>query len=215
MSDAFGRSHRAEMKRALYHRANAKAIARASQRADKSMILDTKRRPILETERLRLAPITAEDAEFVFPLMDDPEVMAYWDSPEIDDPDLVAEIVLRQVEDTAAGRAVYWTMRSLSDGRFVGCCDLSEIDRRHKRAEVGFILDREAWGQGYALEAMRTVIAYAAGSGLRRLLARTHLGNRRSETLLQRLGFQEEGLLRGYVLRDGERRDCRLFGLLL
>src|SRR6185312_11563472 len=84
-----------------------------------------------------------------------------------------------------------------------------------KRAEVGFMLSREAWGQGYALEAMRAVLSYAGAQGLRRLLARTHLGNRRSDSLLEELGFEEEGLLRGHVLRDGERRDCRLFGLLL
>jgi ribosomal-protein-alanine N-acetyltransferase len=62
---------------------------------------------------------------------------------------------------------------------------------------------------------MQAVVAYAATSGLRKLTARTHLGNRRSESLLETLGFKEEGLLRGHVLRDGERRDCRLFGLLL
>jgi ribosomal-protein-alanine N-acetyltransferase len=50
---------------------------------------------------------------------------------------------------------------------------------------------------------------------VRKLGARTHLGNRRSENLLVALGFEPEGLLRGHVLRDGERRDCRLFGLLL
>jgi ribosomal-protein-alanine N-acetyltransferase len=33
--------------------------------------------------------------------------------------------------------------------------------------------------------------------------------------VLEKLGFEEEGMLRGYVERDGERRDCRLFGLLL
>ena len=179
------------------------------------MILETQRLPILETERLRLEPLTAADVTHVFPLMDDPEVMAYWDSPEIDDPDLVAEIVQRQVDDMARGKAVHWSMRGLDGPLFLGVCDLSEIDRWHKRAEVGFILGRDAWGQGYALEAMRAVIAYAASSGLRKLTARTHLGNRRSEALLQKLGFAEEGLLRGYVLRDGERRDCRLFGLLL
>ena len=62
---------------------------------------------------------------------------------------------------------------------------------------------------------MQAVLAYAASNGLRRLVARTHLGNRRSDSLLEKLGFQEEGLLRGHVLRDGDRRDCRLFGLLL
>jgi len=115
----------------------------------------------------------------------------------------------------AAGRAMHWTMRTLAGDEFVGACDLSVIDRWHNRAEIGFMLNRAAWGQGYGLEAMRAVLAYSASFGIRRLAARTQLGNRRSDALLQRLGFQQEGLLRGYVLRDGERRDCRLFGLLL
>lgn len=173
------------------------------------------RLPILETERLRLAPLVAADATFIFPLMCDAEVMAYWDVAEIDDPDLIANIVAGQVAEMAAGRAIYWSMRSLDQDRFIGTCDLSEIDRRHTRAEVGFMLGRDAWGHGYASEAMQAVMAFAATSGLRRLQARTHLGNRRSDALLERLGFVEEGLLRGHVLRDGDRRDCRLFGLLL
>jgi ribosomal-protein-alanine N-acetyltransferase len=62
---------------------------------------------------------------------------------------------------------------------------------------------------------MRAVVAYAGGAGLRRLTARSQLGNRRFEGVLQTLGFKEEGLLRGHILKDGERRDCRLYGLLL
>jgi len=141
--------------------------------------------------------------------------MAWGDSPEVDDPDVIAEIVRGQVEAMAAGHAVHWAIRTLADGAFVGACDLSEIDRRHRRAEIGFILRREAWAAGYPLEAMRTVVAYAAVSGLRKLGARTHLGNRRSEALLETLRFRKEGLLRGHILKDGDRRDCRLFGLLL
>lgn len=179
------------------------------------MILDTDRLPILETERLRLAPLAAGDAEHLFPIMGDPEVMAYWDVAEIDDPDLVSQIIAGQVEDMGRGRAMYWAMRTLADGQFLGSCDLSEIDRWHRRAEVGFMLGRDAWGHGYAQEAMLAVIAFAGANGVRKLAARTHLGNRRSEVLLQKLGFTEEGLLRGHILKDGERRDCRLFGLLL
>ena len=171
--------------------------------------------PILETARLRLTPLVAQDADHIFPLMGDAEVMAFWDVAEIDDPDLIARLVEGQVGEMAEGRAVYWAMRGLPDGQFIGTCDISEIDRRHHRAEVGFLLGRDAWGQGYALEAMQAVLAYAATIGLRRLSARTHLGNSRSDGLLEKLGFEEEGLLRGHVLRDGERRDCRLFGLLL
>jgi ribosomal-protein-alanine N-acetyltransferase len=206
------------MKRGLYHRDRPKAIARASQATDNrkcDMSSEASLLPILETERLRLTPVVAEDAQKIFPLMADAEVMAFWDVGEIDDPDVIANIVAGQVDEMAAGRGVYWTLHTLDGGQFIGTCDISEIDRRHKRAEVGFMLGREAWGQGYALEAMQAVLAYAATQGLRRLLARTHLGNRRSETLLTKLGFVEEGMLRGHVLRDGDRRDCRLFGLLL
>ena len=179
------------------------------------MIPETKRLPILETERLRLALLLPADAAELFLLMDDPDVMAYWDVPEIDDPDLITSIVEGQVAVMAAGQAIHWAIRSLSDEALIGCCSLSEIDRWHRRGEVGFLLGRQAWGQGYGLEAMRAVVAYAGASGLRRLAARTHLGNRRSEALLEKLGFRQEGLLRGHILRDGERRDCHMFGLLL
>jgi ribosomal-protein-alanine N-acetyltransferase len=179
------------------------------------MSFDATLLPILETERLRLMPLTAGDATDIFPLMRDAEVMAFWDMPESDDPDMIANIVAGEVEEMSSGKAIYWALRPLGEDRFIGTCDLSGIDRRHKRAEVGFMLGRDAWGHGYALEAMRSVVAFAAAGGVRRLTARTHLGNHRSEALLEKLGFHEEGLLRGHVLKDGERRDCRLFGLLL
>ena len=57
------------------------------------MMLEDGRRPILETPRLRLTPLEADDARRLFPIMNDPEVMAHWDIGEIDDPELVAEIV--------------------------------------------------------------------------------------------------------------------------
>ena len=57
---------------------------------------------ILETERLNLRPLEVSDAALLFPMMSDAEVMAHWDVPEIDDPDLIAAIVAGQVEDMAA-----------------------------------------------------------------------------------------------------------------
>ena len=170
---------------------------------------------MLETERLRLRPMVEADSERLFPIMSDAEVMAHWDIPEIDDPDLLCRIVQSQVATMAEGKAVYWAIETLAEGAFIGVCDLSEIDLWHKRAEIGLILARQVWGQGYASETVAAVAIQAAAMGLRRLQARTQLGNRRSEAVLERLGFKPEGLLRGHILREGQRRDCRLFGLLL
>ena len=170
---------------------------------------------ILETERLVLRPIVAADWRVLYPIMSDPLVMAHWDSPEIVDPDVSERLVAAQVEDMQAGAAHYWAVERPPEAAFVGACDLSEIDWRHRRAEVGFVFAREAWGLGFGLEAMRAVIGHTASLGIKRLWARTHAGNERSERLLGRLGFEPEGYLRGHIQRAGERRDCKIFGLLL
>lgn len=170
---------------------------------------------ILETERLTLSPITPHDRAFLYPIMADPEVMAHWDSGAIDDPDVIDAVLAGQVADMEAGVAWHWAMRRTDGGGFIGACDLSDIDWKHRRAEIGFIMGKDAWGQGYALEAMRAVMAFAASQGVKRVWARTHVGNTRSDSLLERLGFEREGYQKGHIDRDGERRDCRLWGMLL
>jgi ribosomal-protein-alanine N-acetyltransferase len=161
---------------------------------------------ILETERLLLRPIETGDWRALYPIMSNPVVMAHWDSAEIEDPEVVEQMVAAQVDDMAAGNARYWAVERMPEKEFLGACDLSEM---------GFVLTNTAWGQGYGLEAMRAVVDHAALLGLKRLWARAHAGNARSERLLERLGFEEEGYLRGHIQRAGERRDCKIFGLLL
>jgi len=171
---------------------------------------------ILQTARLTLRPMTLADADSLHAIMSDAEVMAFWDVSEIEDIDLTTVILIGQLEQMKARKTAYWAMERTEDQTFVGCCDLSEIDRWHHRAEVGFIVAKSYWGDGYAQEAMSAVVDHAAQAlKLRRLTARTHLGNVRSVRLLEKLGFRQEGLLRGYVDREGERRDCLMFGLLL
>ncbi len=170
---------------------------------------------ILETERLVLRPVEPGDWRVLYPIMSDPVVMAHWDSSEIEDPEAVEQMIAAQVEDMEAGVACYWAVERSGDHAFLGACDLSDIDWRHRRGEVGFVLANGAWGHGYGFEAMRAVVDHAAVLGLKRLWARSHAGNDRSERLLKRLGFEEEGYLRGHIQRAGERRDCRIYGLLL
>lgn len=170
---------------------------------------------ILQTERLSLTPLALGDGAQIAPIFADPNVMAHWDYPEIEQAGAVEQLIAAQVAAMDEDIAFYWAMRRLEDNVLVGCCDVAEIDWRHRRAEVGFVLAHAYWGAGYALEAMHAVIDHVAGLGLKRLTARVHVGNQRSEALLRKLHFQEEGYLRGHVDRDGERRDCRLYGLLL
>ena len=140
--------------------------------------------------------------------------MRYWDWPP---QKTAAEVVhvISEHDKAATGTGFWWAVASGMDGGAIGECDISDIDRHNKRAEIGFLFRRASWGKGYAREAMEAVVNHAFGPlELERLSARIHAGNERSRRLLEKLGFSHEGILRGYVLREGLRIDCLVFGLL-
>ena len=168
----------------------------------------------LQTARLFLRPIQLHDAADIFVARGDEEVMRYWDWPAQKSVDEVRAIIVNHFAQIESGTVQWWVASLTPRGPAIGECDLSDINLHHARAEVGFLFRREAWGKGYAFEAMTRVLRYGLDElGLARLSARFHAGNAASKKLLERLGFSYEGTLRGYVLREGARRDCVLYGL--
>ncbi|WP_184719650.1 GNAT family N-acetyltransferase [Caulobacter sp.] len=170
---------------------------------------------ILETERLSLSPLKPEDAPLIYPFFSDAEVMSNLDQEPIEDPDEVTSRVAAQVDEMTAGAAEYWAVRHTTSGAFLGYCEFIDIDKRHDRAEIRFVIARDGWGHGFGGEAVSALLAHAAAGGLKSLVASIHVGDNRAERLLEKLGFKAEGYLKGAVHRDGERRDRRLYGLVL
>jgi ribosomal-protein-alanine N-acetyltransferase len=165
------------------------------------------------TARLSLRPMRAQDSGVIFAIMGDAQAMRFWDRPAITRLAVAEEIVAGQLAAMDEGDHLYWTVSM--DATPIGSCDLSAIDRDHGRAEMGFLFRRDHWGHGYAREALAPVIAHGFGAlGLMRLSARIHVGNQAAKNLLERLGFAQEGLLRGYVKREGVARDCALYAKL-
>ena len=167
----------------------------------------------LQTPRLFLRPIAVSDAPALFASRSDPDVMRYWDWPTQKSVADVEDIFRLYAPAPRDESMLWWAVALSPDGPAIGECDLSEIDHHHRRGELGFMFAKAHWGKGYASEAAQAVIAYAVGAlKLERLTARVHAGNLASMRLLERLGFRPEGTLRGYILRDGERRDCVIYG---
>ena len=168
---------------------------------------------ILKTERLRLIPLQLGDAPALLAILGDRHAMEFWHRPAIARAATGSEIIAAQLAAMADGQFLYWTV--WRDGDAIGSVDLSALDFGHLRGEVGFLFRRDQWGLGLAREAMAALIAHAFGSlKLERLEARIHAGNRRAKKLVMASGFQPEGRLRGYLLRDGARHDLDVFGLL-
>lgn len=67
------------------------------------------------------------------------------------------------------------------------------------QASTGYVLAQDAWGLGYATEALAAIRDRAAELGLERLYALCHPSHRASARVLEKCGFLSEGTLRGYA----------------
>ena len=80
-----------------------------------------------------------------------------------------------------------------SNGALLGSSGLA-FETPHQAA-TGYVLAKDAWGHGYATEALRAIVGMASGLGVRRLYALCHPDHRASWRVLEKCGFRREGVL--------------------
>jgi RimJ/RimL family protein N-acetyltransferase len=99
------------------------------------------------------------------------------------------------------------------DGRAVGGIGLApRTDVYAKCAHIGYWLGEPYWGRGIMTDAVRAVTAYAlSGRGLLRLEAPVFAWNPASMRVLEKCGYQREGILRKSAFKDGEVIDTMLY----
>jgi RimJ/RimL family protein N-acetyltransferase len=117
-----------------------------------------------------------------------PEVL-WWD-PEPFTPEKARAWIARAREGYArSGLGLYAVCRR-EDGRLLGDCGLVvQTVEGHALVEVGWHLERAAWGRGYATEAARAVLTFAEELGVRRVYALIVPANERSRRVAQKLGM--------------------------
>lgn len=109
----------------------------------------------------------------------------------------------------------WWGIELKAEGCLIGTCGYCRWDQQHHHAEIGYDLWPDYWGQGLMPEALGALIRFGfVRMNLNRIEATTHTENLRSQRVLEKLGFQREGLLREYYCRDGIFNHQVLFSLL-
>ena len=171
--------------------------------------------PRLQGKRICLRPPTADDADALFALFADPQVMRYWSRPPMtaraEAEGLIAEILAGFDQRTLFN----WMVATRSDDALIGTCALFRIERRHRRAEIGYSLRSDQWGRGFAVESVSLMLDWAFRTlHLHRIEADIDPRNDGSRRLLERLGFASEGVLRERYFVGDEVSDTELFGLL-
>ena len=170
---------------------------------------------VLRTPRLTLRPLLPADAPAVYAMHADPVTLRYWSTPPWADPALADDMIARDVAAMAAGDYIRLGLERQPGGRLIGLCTLFAFCLPSRRCEIGYILQRDCWGQGLMNEALRTLLDYGFGMlALHRVEADIDPRNAGSRRTLDRLGFVQEGLLRERWIVAGEVCDTALLGLL-
>lgn len=122
----------------------------------------------------------------------------------------------RHARDWSEDRAYCFLIFDKHMDRLIGGINLNHICRgAAQNASLGYWVDIAYEGQGYMSEAGRLIIDYAFETlKLHRINAACLPGNERSNALLSRLGFEEEGYARKYFQINGRWQDHILFGLV-
>jgi ribosomal-protein-alanine N-acetyltransferase len=101
------------------------------------------------------------------------------------------------------------------NGVLVGRISLGGISRGAlQNAYLGYGIDVEHSGRGYATQAVRLAVRVAFDDlGLHRVQAAVVPENLASARVLSKVGFREEGLARRYLFLDGQWKDHRMFAM--
>ena len=172
--------------------------------------------PELATERLLLRAHHDGDIDSLYALFTDTATMRYWGAPPWTEPAQADAMLARGAAAFSAREAIRFALVPREGGAMLGSCTLFGHDAQNRRAEMGYILAREAWGKGLMTEALTALLDWGFGPlGLHRVEADVDPRNVPSVAILERLGFVREGFLRERWRVAGEVSDSLFLGLLV
>jgi [ribosomal protein S5]-alanine N-acetyltransferase len=163
---------------------------------------------------IRLDPVTEADLPHIYRALSDPRVIAYYgisyDSME------ACQAQMRWYAEIAQCQSGAWFLiRYQRNGVPLGAIGYNDADPLHKRAELGYWLYPEHWGQGIMQTALRQFLDLIYHTTeLHRLLAVVEEPNFPSARLLERAGFRYEGTARECERKGEQFISLRHYALL-
>ncbi|MEP7134495.1 MAG: GNAT family N-acetyltransferase [Chloroflexota bacterium] len=151
---------------------------------------------ILETERLSLRQFTADDAEFILELVNEPSfIQNIGDRGVRTLSDAVRYIEAGPVSSYARNGFGLYLVQLKESGESIGMCGLIKRDALDD-VDIGYAYLPKFWSKGYAVEAALAIKEQARSLGLKRLVAITDPANTGSIRVLEKIGFTFEKMIR-------------------
>ena len=171
--------------------------------------------PRLTTARFVLRPLSLSDSAAIFEIFSDPEVTRYWGHSALVNSEQAEDFIRQTQEGFRSKQLLEWGVTSPDQDEVIGTCAFSSWNSEHHRAEIGYALRRNRWGEGIMAEVLPELIRFGFEEmKLNRIEGDADPRNAPSIRSLERLGFVREGCLRERYIINGELQDAVVFSLL-
>ncbi|MFF1679350.1 GNAT family N-acetyltransferase [Streptomyces sp. NPDC058256] len=170
-------------------------------------------KPVLTGEKTVLRPFTEADADGIWEILDDPDVIRFTFEPS-------TELTLERLRSWYGSRATQPDRLDLAvtdraTGELLGEVVLHEWDPAGRNCTFRTLIGPRGRGRGIGTEATRLIVGHGFEQlGLHRISLELYSHNHRARRVYERVGFVEEGVRRQTQLRDGEWADETLMAIL-
>ncbi|WP_369410423.1 GNAT family N-acetyltransferase [Neiella litorisoli] len=162
---------------------------------------------VADSKRLQFELMSAKDAELLFQLDQDPQVMRFINGGKCTTREEIAKVYVPRMEsysNPAKGWGI-WKVCLKANGEFLGWVLVRPMDfftdtPQYNNLELGWRFHRKAWGQGYGTEAAQAIANAVIGLGEAKWLTAIALeDNHASIGIMKKLGMS--------YLKTGIHRD--------
>ena len=167
----------------------------------------------ISTRRLQLRPFQPGDVDDVHAYASDSVVTRHtdWEPNGLQEARTFVQEAIDALKATPLS-TISLAIEHRESRRVIGTVGLQLVQSELGDASIGFCMNREFWGQGFATEAAKAFLNWASDEfQLRRIHATCRPDNRASAWVLERLGMIPEGRLRKNIQVDGQWRDSLLY----
>jgi len=170
---------------------------------------------LIETPRLRLRLPEVADAQAIFDQYgQDAEVTRYLIWQPHKSIEETIQFLKRVLAGWQEGKSFSWVITRKPDYQLMG---MVALRIEEYKANLGYLLARPYWGQGYMTEAVQALVDLVlAQPEIYRVWAVCDIENHASARVLEKVGMSCEGVLRRWISHpniSAEPRDCRCYSL--
>jgi [ribosomal protein S5]-alanine N-acetyltransferase len=172
--------------------------------------------PQIETERLLLRKLKNQDADEIFNLRSDENVMKYIGKDPITSISEAIEFIQLVNNSLVTNFGISWAIALKEDPqKLIGTIGHWRLIKEHYRAEVGYMLSPKFWKKGIMKEALIKVIDYGFNEmKLHSIEAHINPENAASAGILEATGFVREAYFKEDFFYKGEFSDTAIYSRL-